>query len=103
MYLCMQHFIDACVLFICSDEPGGSSNANSLALMEFYMKKAAQEEKFKQPRHSKDEMPPPPSLQGSTFDGDCYLVFIGLAFILFEQLSCEFSLCKCNNLLITLS
>lgn len=51
-----------------SDEPGGSSKANSLALMEFYMKKAAQEEKFKQPRHSKDEMPPPPSLQGSTFD-----------------------------------
>ncbi|KAI5421323.1 hypothetical protein KIW84_044949 [Lathyrus oleraceus] len=36
--------------------------------MEFYMKKAAQEEKFKQPKHSKDEMPPPPSLQVSTFD-----------------------------------
>jgi len=28
------------------------------------MKKAAQEEKFKQPKQSKDEMPPPASLQG---------------------------------------
>jgi splicing factor 4 len=38
--------------------------------MEFYMKKAAQEEKFKQPKYSKDEMPPPPSLQqgSTTFD-----------------------------------
>ncbi|CAI8585113.1 unnamed protein product [Vicia faba] len=51
-----------------SDEPSGSTSASSLALMEFYMKKAAQEEKFKQPKHSKDEMPPPPSLQVSTFD-----------------------------------
>lgn len=70
------------VLYICSDEPGGSTNASSLALMEFYMKKAAQEEKFKQPKHSKDEMPPPPSLQVSTFDGDYYLVFIVPTFIL---------------------
>lgn len=55
-----------------ADEPSGSSNADSLALMEFYMKKAAQEEKFRQPKQSKDEMPPPASLQGSNFDGDCY-------------------------------
>lgn len=48
----------------CVDETGGSSNADSLALMEFYMKKAAQEEKMKRPKHSKDEMPPPASLQG---------------------------------------
>ncbi|XP_027341338.1 SURP and G-patch domain-containing protein 1-like protein [Abrus precatorius] len=47
-----------------SDEPSGSTNADSLALMEFYMKKAAREEKFRQPKHSKDEMPPPASLQG---------------------------------------
>ncbi|XP_052727280.1 SURP and G-patch domain-containing protein 1-like protein isoform X2 [Vigna angularis] len=45
-------------------EPSGSSNADSLALMEFYMKKAAREEKYKQPKYSKDEMPPPASLQG---------------------------------------
>ncbi|XP_061349042.1 SURP and G-patch domain-containing protein 1-like protein [Gastrolobium bilobum] len=48
-----------------TDEPSGLSNADSLALMEFYMKKAAQEEKFRQPKHSKDEMPPPASLQAS--------------------------------------
>ncbi|XP_040865482.1 SURP and G-patch domain-containing protein 1-like protein isoform X4 [Glycine max] len=47
-----------------SSEPSGSSNADSLALMEFYMKKAAREEKYKQPKHSKDEMPPPASLLG---------------------------------------
>lgn len=92
-----------CVLCICSDEPGGSTNASSLALMEFYMKKAAQEEKFKQPKQSKDEMPPPPSLQVSTFDGDYYLVFIGLAFTLVKvSLNCEL-LWKNNNLLIASS
>ncbi|ESW21046.1 hypothetical protein PHAVU_005G036800 [Phaseolus vulgaris] len=47
-----------------SEEPSGSSNADSLALMEFYMKKAAREDKYKQPKYSKDEMPPPASLQG---------------------------------------
>lgn len=81
----MQLFVYACILCICSDEPGGSSNASSLALMEFYMKKAAQEEKFRQPKQSKDEMPPPASLQVSTFDGDYYSVFLGLTFILFKQ------------------
>ncbi|KAI4323381.1 hypothetical protein L6164_022993 [Bauhinia variegata] len=48
-----------------TDEPGASSNADSLALMEFYMKKAAHEERRRQPKQSKDEMPPPPSLQAS--------------------------------------
>lgn len=47
-----------------AEEPSGSSNADSLALMEFYMKKAAREDKYKQPKYSKDEMPPPASLQG---------------------------------------
>ncbi|KAK7283863.1 hypothetical protein RIF29_13611 [Crotalaria pallida] len=48
-----------------TDEPSGSSNADSLALMEFYMKRAAQEERSRRPKHSKDEMPPPASLQAS--------------------------------------
>lgn len=38
--------------------------ADPIAMMEFYMKKAAREEKMRQPKQSKDEMPPPPSLQG---------------------------------------
>lgn len=33
-------------------------------MMEFYMKKAAREERMRQPKQSKDEMPPPASLQG---------------------------------------
>ncbi|XP_064939854.1 SURP and G-patch domain-containing protein 1-like protein isoform X1 [Musa acuminata AAA Group] len=37
--------------------------ADPIAMMEFYMKKAAQEERMKQPKQSKDEMPPPASLQ----------------------------------------
>ncbi|CAN0877858.1 SURP and G-patch domain-containing protein 1-like protein [Linum grandiflorum] len=37
-----------------------------IAMMEFYMKKAAHEEKRKQPRQSKDEMPPPASLQSKS-------------------------------------
>ncbi|KHG17214.1 hypothetical protein F383_23422 [Gossypium arboreum] len=39
------------------------SGADPIAMMEFYMKKAAQEEKMRTPKQSKDEMPPPPSLQ----------------------------------------
>ncbi|KAH7544773.1 hypothetical protein FEM48_Zijuj01G0021800 [Ziziphus jujuba var. spinosa] len=37
--------------------------ADPVAMMEFYMKKAAQEEKMRRPKQSKDEMPPPASLQ----------------------------------------
>ncbi|GLT60713.1 hypothetical protein SLA2020_334690 [Shorea laevis] len=39
------------------------TGADPIAMMEFYMKKAAQEEKTRQPKQSKDEMPPPASLQ----------------------------------------
>ncbi|KAE9620920.1 hypothetical protein Lal_00018962 [Lupinus albus] len=49
-----------------TNEPSGSSNADSLALMEFYMKRAAQEERSRRPKHSKDEMPPPASLQAAS-------------------------------------
>ncbi|KAA3471515.1 SURP and G-patch domain-containing protein 1-like protein [Gossypium australe] len=45
------------------------SGADPIAMMEFYMKKAAQEEKMRTPKQSKDEMPPPPSLQGSVKKG----------------------------------
>ncbi|XP_042376961.1 SURP and G-patch domain-containing protein 1-like protein isoform X1 [Zingiber officinale] len=44
-------------------ESGGASAADPIAKMEFYMKKAAQEERMRQPKQSKDEMPPPASLQ----------------------------------------
>lgn len=40
------------------------TGADPLAMMEFYMKKAAREERMRQPKQSKDEMPPPASLQG---------------------------------------
>ncbi|KAI3448920.1 hypothetical protein Pfo_005585 [Paulownia fortunei] len=43
-----------------SSTPTGS---DPIAMMEFYMKKAAQEEKLRPPKPSKDEMPPPASLQ----------------------------------------
>ncbi|KAF5201407.1 Surp and g-patch domain-containing protein 1-like protein [Thalictrum thalictroides] len=39
------------------------SESDPIAMMEFYMKKAAQEERKRQPKMSKDEMPPPASLQ----------------------------------------
>lgn len=81
-----------------ADEPGAVSNADSLARMEFYMKKAAQEEKMRQPKQSKDEMPPPASLQGSffIFTCDCYLVFLGLVYIRqnqFQLFSTHFEYC----------
>ncbi|KAH0885147.1 hypothetical protein HID58_061243 [Brassica napus] len=38
--------------------------ADPVSMLDFYMKKAAQEEKTRRPRQSKDEMPPPASLQG---------------------------------------
>ncbi|XP_073029856.1 SURP and G-patch domain-containing protein 1-like protein isoform X3 [Primulina eburnea] len=40
-----------------------------IAMMEFYMKKAAQEEKLRPPKPSKDEMPPPAALQASAKKG----------------------------------
>ncbi|KAG7565374.1 G-patch domain [Arabidopsis suecica] len=47
-----------------SDSFSGPRGADPISMMEFYMKKAAQEEKMRRPRQSKDEMPPPASLQG---------------------------------------
>ena len=47
--------------------------SDPVALMEFYAKKAAQEERKRPLRQSKDEMPPPPSLQG-TFS-ICYTLY----------------------------
>lgn len=44
-------------------ESSAPSGADPIAMMEFYMKKAAQEERMRQPKQSKDEMPPPASLQ----------------------------------------
>lgn len=46
-------------------ESSAPAGADPIAMMEFYMKKAAQEEKRKQPKQSKDEMPPPASLQAA--------------------------------------
>ncbi|KAM5552247.1 hypothetical protein ABKV19_026885 [Rosa sericea] len=44
-------------------ESSGPTGADPIAMMEFYVKKAAQEERKRQPKQSKDEMPPPASLQ----------------------------------------
>lgn len=45
-------------------ESSGPPGSDPIAMMEFYMKKAAHEERKRQPKQSKDEMPPPASLQG---------------------------------------
>ncbi|XP_010503934.1 PREDICTED: SURP and G-patch domain-containing protein 1-like protein isoform X3 [Camelina sativa] len=52
-----------------SDSSSGRRGADPISMMEFYMKKAAQEEKMRRPRQSKDEMPPPASLQGPSDPG----------------------------------
>ncbi|KAI5682007.1 hypothetical protein M9H77_03235 [Catharanthus roseus] len=44
-------------------ESSTASSADPIAMMEYYMKKAAEEEKLRPPKPSKDEMPPPASLQ----------------------------------------
>ncbi|KAL5549779.1 hypothetical protein UlMin_005010 [Ulmus minor] len=41
-------------------------STDPIAMMEFYAKKAAQEERMRQPKYSKDEMPPPASLQAGS-------------------------------------
>ncbi|CAN4110406.1 unnamed protein product [Withania somnifera] len=46
-----------------SCHPSSPSGSDPIAMMEYYMKKAAEEEKLRAPRSSKDEMPPPASLQ----------------------------------------
>ncbi|KAL0346560.1 UNVERIFIED_CONTAM: SURP and G-patch domain-containing protein 1-like protein [Sesamum calycinum] len=40
-----------------------TTGSDPIAMMEYYMKKAAEEEKLRPPKPSKDEMPPPASLQ----------------------------------------
>ncbi|KAL6129788.1 hypothetical protein ACLB2K_073137 [Fragaria x ananassa] len=47
-------------------ESSAPTGADPIAMMEFYVKKAAQEERRRQPKYSKDEMPPPASLQVSS-------------------------------------
>ncbi|XP_023004538.1 SURP and G-patch domain-containing protein 1-like protein [Cucurbita maxima] len=46
-------------------ESRSSPSGDPIAMMEFYMKKAASKERMRQPKLSKDEMPPPASLQAS--------------------------------------
>lgn len=50
--------------YILVGESSAPAGSDPIAMMEYYMKKAAQEEKLRPPKHSKDEMPPPASLQG---------------------------------------
>ncbi|XP_061984406.1 SURP and G-patch domain-containing protein 1-like protein [Populus nigra] len=50
-------------------ESSAPAGTDPIAMMEFYMKKAAHEERRRQPKHSKDEMPPPASLQGLSKKG----------------------------------
>ena len=52
------------LLFHVAGESSAPAGTDPIAMMEFYMKKAAHEEKRRQPKQSKDEMPPPASLQG---------------------------------------
>lgn len=51
-------------MFLILGEASAPTFADPIAMMEFYVKKAAQEERLRQPKQSKDEMPPPASLQG---------------------------------------
>ncbi|XP_011093534.1 SURP and G-patch domain-containing protein 1-like protein isoform X1 [Sesamum indicum] len=44
-------------------ESSATTGSDPIAMMEYYMKKAAEEEKLRPPKPSKDEMPPPASLQ----------------------------------------
>ncbi|KAG6382518.1 hypothetical protein SASPL_157812 [Salvia splendens] len=50
-------------------ESSGPPGSDPIAMMEYYMKKAEQEEKLRPLKVSKDEMPPPASLQGSSKKG----------------------------------
>ncbi|XP_075487686.1 SURP and G-patch domain-containing protein 1-like protein isoform X2 [Primulina tabacum] len=50
-------------------EASTATASDPIAMMEFYMKKAAQEEKLRPPKPSKDEMPPPDALQVSSKKG----------------------------------
>lgn len=50
-------------------ESSGPSASDPIAKMEYYMKRAAQEERKRAPKLSKDEMPPPASLQATSKKG----------------------------------
>lgn len=52
-------------------ESSGPSASDPIAMMEYYVKRAAQEERKRAPKLSKDEMPPPASLQGLSFNHYC--------------------------------
>lgn len=75
----MQHHPNyqtpASALYASSELPGGSSAdgessgpsaSDAIAKMEYYMKRAAQEERKRPHKQSKDEMPPPAYLQAAT-------------------------------------
>ena len=50
--------------------------AYPIAMMEFYMKKAAREERRRQPKQSKDEMPLPASLQSTNLFFRIYVLVV---------------------------
>lgn len=60
---------------VAGDSYSAPRAADPISMMEFYMKKAAQEEKMRRPRQSKDEMPPPASLQGLSGENESYFCF----------------------------
>ncbi|MCD7447448.1 hypothetical protein HAX54_029714 [Datura stramonium] len=62
------------LLILSCIHPAGPSGSDPIAMMEYYMKKAAQEEKLRALRSSKDEMPPPASLHEPQFqkEGSSY-------------------------------
>ena len=84
--------LNTCLIYMCLwlhvflfvGEASAPTSADPIAMMEFYMKKAAQEEKFKQPKQSKDEMPPPASLQGPDLLSKIKFSLVSLKAFLFE-------------------
>ncbi|XP_075477768.1 SURP and G-patch domain-containing protein 1-like protein isoform X1 [Primulina tabacum] len=72
LYESAEHMEHTHLSQITSGKNGESSTltaSDPIAMMEFYMKKAAQEEKLRPPKPSKDEMPPPAALQASAKKG----------------------------------
>lgn len=71
LYSCLLEFKTLLKFLLADGESSGRPPSDRIAMMEFYMNKAAQEERKRQPRQSKDEMPPPASLQGH---GSCTVI-----------------------------
>jgi len=67
------------LLFHIAGESSAPAGTDPIEMMEFYMKKAAQEERRRQPKLSKDEMPPPASLQGICFM--CRTIMVSKCFL----------------------